>query len=403
MKPVDEQMPILMQGVEFGDPQTQQTMESELRERLAEGRPLRVYCGYDPTSADLTLGHTITMRKLRQFQQLGHDAIFLIGDFTGLVGDPSDKESARRQQTPEEIVEKAQTYVEQAFKILDPEKTIIKRNSEWLSKLTFVDLIELASHFTVQQFLARENFAHRYAKGEPIWLHEFLYALMQGRDAVAMETDVQLGGSEQLFNLLVGRKLQEIFGQRPQICLTFPILVGTDGYLRMSKSTGNYIGIQEPPEEMYGKVMSLPDHVMLDYFTLVTRYTPDRIDPIREGLASGSLHPRDVKMELAREIVSIFHGDAASQQAEAHFRTVFQERDLPQDIPTYVVKAPTSIVDLLAASGLASSKGEARRLIQQGGVRLDGEKVSSVDQVVAVEKEVVLQVGKRRFLKLVPH
>ncbi|MCJ7621491.1 MAG: tyrosine--tRNA ligase [Anaerolineae bacterium] len=401
MKPIDEQMPILMQGVEFGDSQTQQTMESELRERLAEGRPLRVYCGYDPTSADLTLGHTITMRKLRQFQDLGHDAIFLIGDFTGLVGDPSDKESARRQQTPEEIVEKAKTYVEQAFKILDPEKTIIRHNSEWLSKLTFVDLIQMASHFTVQQFLARENFAHRYAKGEPIWLHEFLYALMQGRDAVAMETDVQLGGSEQLFNLLVGRKLQEMFGQKPQICLTFPILVGTDGYLRMSKSTGNYIGIDEPPEEMYGKVMSLPDHVMLDYFTLVTRYTPDQINPIRDGLARGSLHPRDVKMELAREIVSIFHGDAAAQQAEEHFRTVFQERELPPDMPTHVIKAPTSIVDLLAASGLASSKGEARRLIQQGGVRLDGEKVSSIDQVVTVEKDAVLQVGRRKFLKLV--
>jgi tyrosyl-tRNA synthetase len=402
MKPVDEQMPILMQGVEFGDPQTQQTMESELRERLAEGRPLRVYCGYDPTSADLTLGHTITMRKLRQFQDLGHEAIFLIGDFTGLVGDPSDKDSARRQQTPEEIAEKARTYVEQAFKILDPQKTIIRRNSEWLSKLTFVDLIELASHFTVQQFLARENFAHRYAKGEPIWLHEFLYALMQGRDAAAMETDVQLGGSEQLFNLLVGRKLQEMFGQKPQICLTFPILVGTDGYLRMSKSTGNYIGIDEPPEEMYGKVMSLPDHVMLDYFTLVTRYTPDQINPIRDGLAHGSLHPRDVKMELAREIVSIFHGDAAARGAEEHFRTVFQERELPPDMPTHVVEAPINIVDLLATSGLASSKGEARRLIQQGGVRLDGNKVSSIERLVTVEKDAVLQVGKRKFLKLIP-
>jgi tyrosyl-tRNA synthetase len=401
MKPVDEQMPILMQGVEYGDPQMQETMEAELRERLAEGRPLRVYCGYDPTSADLTLGHTITMRKLRQFQDLGHQAIFLIGDFTGLVGDPSDKEGARRQQTPEEIAEKAQTYVDQAFKILDPEKTIVRHNSEWLSKLTFVDLIEMASHFTVQQFLARENFARRQAKGEPIWLHEFLYALMQGRDAVAMETDVQLGGTEQLFNLLVGRKLQETFGQKPQICLTFPILVGTDGYLRMSKTTGNYIGIDEPPEEMYGKVMSLPDHVMLDYFTLVTRYTPDRIAPIRKGLDEESLHPRDVKMELAREIVSIFHGDEAAQAAEEHFRTVFQEGDLPPDMPAYELEAPTNIVDLLAACGLTSSKGEARRLIQQGGVRLDGEKVQSIDDTVTIETEGVLQVGKRRFVKLV--
>jgi tyrosyl-tRNA synthetase len=401
MKPVDEQMPILMQGVEYGDPNTQETMEAELRERLAEGRPLRVYCGYDPTSADLTLGHTITMRKLRQFQDLGHEAIFLIGDFTGLVGDPSDKEGARRQQTTEEIAEKAQTYVDQAFKILDPEKTVIHRNSEWLSKLTFVDLIEMASHFTVQQFLARENFAHRHAKGDPIWLHEFLYALMQGRDAVAMETDVQLGGSEQLFNLLVGRKLQEVFGQKPQICLTFPILVGTDGYLRMSKTTGNYIGIDEPPEEMYGKVMSLPDHVMLDYFTLVTRYTPERIDPIRTGLADGSMHPRDVKMGLAWEIVSIFHGDEAARSAEEHFRAVFQEGDLPPDMPSHEVDGPTNIVDLLAASGLTKSKGEARRLIQQGGVRLEGEKVQSIEEAVHVEDEAVLQVGKRKFLRLV--
>jgi len=252
----------------------------------------------------------------------------------------------------------------------------------------------------VQQFLARENFARRYSKGDPIWIHEFLYALMQGRDAVAMETDVQLGGTDQLFNLLVGRKLQEAFGQRPQICLTFPILVGTDGYLRMSKSTGNYIGIDEPPEEMYGKVMSLPDHAMLDYFTLVTRYEPDQIAAIRKGLADGSLHPRDVKMELAREIVSIFHGDDASQQAEEHFRTVFQERELPPDMPDYVVQGPVNVVDLLSESGLTSSKGEARRLIQQGGVRLNGEKVESLEQMVEVREQAVLQVGKRKFLRL---
>ena len=401
MKPVDDQMPILMQGVEFGDPQTQETMEAELRERLAEGRPLRVYCGYDPTSPDLHLGHTITMRKLRQFQDLGHDAIFLIGDFTGLVGDPSDRESARRQQTPEEVAEKAETYLEQAFKILDPDKTIVRRNSEWLSKLSFIDVIELASHFTVQQFLARQNFSRRYDKGDPVWLHEFLYALMQGRDAAAMETDVQLGGTDQLFNLLVGRKLQEILGQRPQICLTFPILVGTDGYLRMSKSTGNYIGIDEPPVEMYGKVMSLPDHAMLDYYMLVTRFTPDQIASINQGLGDGSLHPRDVKMQLAREIVSIFHGDEAAGEAEHHFRTVFQERELPPEMPIYALEGPTNVVEVITASGLAKSKSEARRLIQQGGVRLNGEKVESIEAVVTVEKEAVLQVGKRKFTRLV--
>jgi tyrosyl-tRNA synthetase len=401
MKSVEEQLPILMQGVEFGDLQMQETMEAELQERLAEGTPLRVYCGYDPTSADLHLGHTITMRKLRHFQNLGHEVIFLIGDFTGLVGDPSDRESARRQQTPEEVAEKAKTYLQQAFKILDRDKTIVRRNSEWLSKLTFVDVIQLASHFTAQQFLARENFARRHAKGDPVWLHEFLYALMQGYDAVAMETDVQLGGTDQLFNLLVGRKLQEAFGQRPQICLTFPILVGTDGYLRMSQTTGNYIGIDEPPEEIYGKVMSLPDHAMLDYYTLVTRFTPDQIATINLGLADGSLHPRDVKMELAREIVSIFHGDEAADKAEQHFRTVFQEGDLPPEMPTYAIEGSMNIVDLLAASGLTKSKGEARRLIEQGGVRLNGEKVESMDQNVIVEDEAVLQVGKRKFMKLV--
>jgi len=401
MKPVDEQIPILMQGVEFGDLQTRETMETELRERLAEGKPLRVYCGYDPTSADLHLGHTITMRKLRQFQELGHQPIFLIGDFTGLVGDPSDRESARRQQTPEEVAEKAKTYIEQAFKILDPDNTIVRRNSEWLSKLTFIDVIQLASHFTVQQFLARDNFARRHAKGEPVWLHEFLYALMQGYDAVAMETDVQVGGTDQLFNLLVGRKLQEAFGQRPQICLTFPILVGTDGYLRMSKSTGNYIGIDEPPEEMYGKVMSLPDHTMLDYYALITRFTPDQITTINQGLADGSLHPRDVKMQLAREIVSIFHSDEAAEKAGQHFRTVFQKRGLPPEMPTYPIEGSINIVDLLAASGLTKSKGEARRLIQQGGVRLNGEKVQDIEEMVIVEEEAVLQVGKRKFVKLV--
>jgi tyrosyl-tRNA synthetase len=401
MKPVAEQMPILMQGVEFGDPQMQETMEAELRERLSEGRPLRVYCGYDPTSPDLHLGHTVTMRKLRQFQELGHEAIFLIGDFTGLVGDPSDRESARRQQTPEEVAEKAKTYLQQAFKILDPDKTTVLRNSEWLSKLTFIDVIQLASHFTVQQFLSRENFRRRYEKEDPIWVHEFLYALMQGYDAVAMETDMQLGGSDQLFNLLVGRKLQEAFGQRPQICLTFPILVGTDGYLRMSQTTGNYIGIDEPPEEIYGKVMSLPDHVMVDYFTLVTRFTPDRIATIDHGLADGSLHPRDVKMQLAREIVSIFHSDEAAEKAEQHFRTVFQKGELPPDMPSYVVEGSMNIVDLLAASGLTKSTGEARRLIEQGGVRLNGEKVESIEEMVMVEEEAVLQVGKRKFMQLI--
>jgi tyrosyl-tRNA synthetase len=402
MKSIDEQMAILMQGVEFGDEQTKKTMEAELRERLAEGRPLRVYCGYDPTAPDIHLGHTVTMRKLRQFQELGHEVTFLIGNFTGLIGDPSDRDSVRRQQTAEEVMEKARTYTDQAFKILDREKTLVRYNADWLAKLNFEDVLKLASHFTVQQFLARDRFAQRYGRGEPIWVHEFMYALMQGYDAVAMNTDVQVGGTDQLFNLMAGRKLQEAFGQKPQIALTTPILVGTDGHLRMSKTTGNYIGINEPPEEMYGKVMSIPDHAMLDYYTLVTRFGPDQVAAVERGLADGSLHPMEAKMQLAREIVSIFHSDEAAAQAEAHFKRVFRKGELPSEMPTHRPSASElNIVDLLVATDLAKSKSEARRLIGQGGVRLDGEKVDSIEEMVSIQDGMILQVGKRRFVRLV--
>jgi tyrosyl-tRNA synthetase len=400
MRPVDEQLAILMQGTEFGDEEIGRVMQNELRERLAEGRPLRVYCGFDPTAPDIHLGHTVPMRKLRQFQDLGHDVTFLIGTFTGLIGDPSDKEAARRQQTFEQAMENARTYVEQAFKVLDREKTTIRYNSDWLSKLTFTDVIKLASHFTVQQFLERDNFRKRQAKGDPIWLHEFFYTLMQGYDAVAQQTDVQIGGTEQLFNLLAGRKLQEAFGQRPQVCLAFPILVGTDGHLRMSKSTGNYIGINEPPEQQYGKAMSIPDEAMLSYYKLVTRLEPPQIAQIEADLKSGRLHPRDAKMRLAREIVSIFHGDEAALQAEEHFKTVFQQHELPPDMPEFALSGPISLPDLMVAAGAAPSKREARRLIEQGGVKLDGQEIKSIEAIVAPGQAQVLQVGRRRFVKL---
>jgi len=402
MKSIDEQIAILIQGVEFGDEQIKEIMKAELRERLAEGRPLRVYCGYDPTAPDIHLGHTVTMRKLRQFQELGHEVTFLIGNFTGLIGDPSDKDSVRKQQTAEELMEKAKTYTDQAFKILDREKTLIRYNADWLAKLNFEDVLKLASHFTVQQFLARDRFAQRYGRGEPIWVHEFMYALMQGYDAMAMNTDVQVGGTDQLFNLMAGRKLQQAFGQKPQIALTTPILVGTDGHLRMSKTTGNYIGINEPPEEMYGKVMSIPDHTMLDYYTLVTRFSPDEVTTVERGLDDGSLHPMEVKIQLAREIVSIFHSDEAAARAEAHFKKVFQKRELPSEMPTHRPStSELNIVDLLVATDLAKSKSEARRLIQQGGVKLDGEKVGSIELMVSVKDSMILQVGKRRFARLI--
>jgi tyrosyl-tRNA synthetase len=402
---IDEQVAILMRGAEFGDEQIKEHMQEELRERLVEaektGHPLRIYCGYDPTAPDIHLGHTVTMRKLRQFQDLDHQAIFLIGTFTGLVGDPSDQARARPRRTAEELAENARTYTQQAFRILDPEKTEVLYNADWLSKLTFEDVIGLAANFTVQQFLARDNFAKRYENGDPIWLHEFFYALMQGYDAVAVETDVQLGATEQLFNLLAGRKVQTAFEQRPQVCLTFPILVGTDGHLRMSKSTGNYVGIDEAPEDKYGKTMSIPDSAMRNWFELVTRWMPDQIDSLLEAVEQGDVHPMEAKKKLAWEIVSMFDGDEAADEAAAHFERVHQQRQLPEEMPTHTLTGSTNAVDIIFAAGLARSKSEARRLVQQGAVRLDGEQVTSIEVEIEAGNGKVLQVGKRRFLRLV--
>ena len=404
-KSVPEQLAILMRGVEFGDETTRVNMENELRQRLEESvrdhKPLRVYCGFDPTKPDLHLGHTVPMRKLAQFQELGHEVIFLIGTFTSLIGDPSDKTTARRLQTEEEARAHAKTYADQAWRVLDPEKTLVMYNGDWLSKLSFTDIVGLASNFTVQQFLVRENFALRYEKGEPIWLHEFMYALMQGYDAVAMKTDIQIGGTDQLFNLIAGRKLMESFGLRPQTILTFPILVGTDGVLRMSKSTGNHIGISEAPEVMFGKAMSIPDSAMRNYVDLVTRWSPEEIRAKFTALERGELHPRDLKMQLAFEIVEIFHSHEAAEAAQDHFRTVFQQRELPSDMPTLRLLQPIGVLDLLTNAGLAPSKSEARRLVQQGGVKLNGERIDDFNFTIPSGGERVLQVGRRKFLKLI--
>jgi tyrosyl-tRNA synthetase len=401
----DEQIALLMRGVSFGDEALAAAMEAELRERLAEshatGKPLRVYLGVDPTSTDLHLGHTVPLRKLRQFQDLGHDVVFLIGSFTALVGDPSDKDKARPRLTPEQVREHAQTYVDQVARILDPERTEIAYNDRWLAPLSFADVIELASNFTVQQFLTRDNFSERFAKGDPIWLHEFMYALMQAYDAVMLRTDVQVGGTEQLFNLMAGRKLMEARGMRPQVCLTLPILVGTDGHMRMSKSTGNAIGIAERPEEQFGKVMSMPDEAMRNVAELVTRWTPAEIEALFSAIASGALHPRDAKMRLAFEIVDIFHGTEAAEQAQEHFATVFQQRALPPEIPALALKGPTPLVEAIVQAGMAGSKSQARRLVTQGGVRLDGQPVDDVDTVVEARGQ-ILQVGRRRYARLEP-
>ncbi len=405
MLTVEQQLDILMRGVEYGDPQTYINMRQELKERLElsakTGKPLRVYCGYDPTSPDLHLGHTVTMRKLRQFQELGHQAVFVIGNYTALIGDPSDKDKARPRPTTEQIEANARTYQEQAFKILDADKTEVRYNGEWLSQLTFEDLINLASNFTIQQFLVRDNFAKRLEHNDPVWLHELFYALMQGYDAVMLEADVQLGATEQLFNLMAGRKLQEVHGQLPQIAITLPILVGTDGHIRMSKSVGNYIGISEAPEVMYGKTMSIPDEAMSNYLNLVTRWTPERIAEVEAALQAGNIHPMEVKKQLAWEVVDIFYGSEAADAAAEHFARVHQQRELPEDMPTFAMTEATRLVDLLHAAGLAGSKSDARRLIQQGGVRLGNEVISDMDFTVPVE-EAILQVGKRRFLRLLP-
>lgn len=410
MPSIDEQVDILMSGVEYGDPQTKETMRRELRQRLieaeAEGRPLRVYCGYDPRTADLHLGHTITMRKLRQFQEFGHDVTFLIGTFTSLIGDPSDKDKVRDQLTAEQVDENARTYAEQAFKILDRELTRVRRNDEWLSTLDFADIIRLASNFTLQQFLVRENFAKRLEAGQPIYLHELFYGLMQGYDAVAQEADVQVGGQDQLFNILVaGRKLQEGMGQKPQIAIIMgESLPGTDGEIKMSKSLGNHIPLLAEPWDMYGKVMSIPDKAMPIYHKLILGWSPTHLQELEHGLASGALHPNEVKMRLAREIVSIFHSAEDAQAAQHRWDEVFRSggSGIPDDIPEEALAAEERVVDILRRLNMVSSSGEARRLIQQNGVRLNEQPITDILATIKPDSlPAVLQVGKRKFVRLV--
>ncbi|OQY36918.1 MAG: tyrosine--tRNA ligase [Anaerolineaceae bacterium 4572_5.2] len=349
---IDEQVALLMQGTEYGDEKMTQAMANELRERLLEAkkenRPLRVYCGFDPRTSDLHLGHTVPMRKLRQFQELGHEVTFVVGNYTSLIGDPSDKDKLRPQLTTEEVNHNSRTYAEQAFKILDPEKTNIVHNADWLSKLTFLELINLASNFTIQQFLTRENFRLRWDKGDPVYLHETFYAIMQGYDAYHMRTDVQVGGTDQLFNIITAaRKLMTFMGEKPNIGIIMGILPGTDGEVKMSKSLGNHIALLLEPSDMYGKVMSIPDKAMGDYFRLVTRFTPAEIAKIEADLASGELHPRDAKMKLAHEVVSIYHNENAAHEAESAFVRVFQESKIPEDMPEYTPKEGQTVLDVL--------------------------------------------------------
>jgi len=407
---IDVQVATYMRGSEFGDTQIKEQMTKELRQRLIEaekeGRPLRVYCGYDVTAPDLHLGHTITMHKLRQFQDFGHDVTFLIGTFTTLIGDPSDRDEARAIALEEQVKKNAQTYSEQAFKILDKKKTSVRYNYDWLSKLTFADVISMASYFTVQQFLVRDRLRNRYEKNDPIWLRELLYPLAQGYDAISLKTDVQIGATEQLFNLMAGRRLQEVFGQKPQVCLTFPVLVGTDGVERMSKSRGNYIVISEPPEDIYGKTMSIPDSIVMQYFELLTDVPDKELKEFKRQLESGA-NPMSIKKRLARELVTQYYSAEEAKEAEEHFEKVVQKKEVPDEIGEFrlsfnALRFPTGEVDvrrLLRATGTATSASEASRLINQGAVEIGGKKVNKYQfQVLSGS---VIKVGKHRFVKVI--
>ena len=401
---ITEQVAYLMQGTEYGDEGLKQAMAVELKERLEEAhkedRALRVYCGFDPRTSDLHLGHTVPMRKLQQFQELGHEVMFVIGDYTSLIGDPSDQDKLRPQLTPEQVAQNSQTYEEQACKVLDREKLQVKHNADWLAKLKFEELIKLASNFTLQQFLTRETFRLRWDRGEAIYLHETFYSLMQGYDAFQLKADIQVGGTDQLFNIMTAaRKVMTSLGSRPNIAVILGILPGTDGLIKMSKSLGNHIRLLSIPEDMYGKVMSIPDQAMGQFFRLVTRWTPEEIATLEEELRTGKLHPRDAKMKLAHEIVSIYHNQEAAAAAEQNFIQVFQQNDLPENMPTFQLQPGQSVLEVMLESGLVKSRSEGRRLCTQQGVRLDG--VVLQDPHLKLQQGGVMQAGKRRFLKIV--
>ncbi|MGM0689329.1 MAG: tyrosine--tRNA ligase [Bacillota bacterium] len=374
--------------------------KKKLEKSVAEKKPLRCKLGIDPSAPDLHLGHAVVLHKLRQFQDLGHHIIIILGDFTGRVGDPTGRSETRKQLTEEEVMANAKTYQEQIFLILDPDRTEMVFNSEWLANLNFADVIKLASTLTVARMMEREDFAKRYQENTAISIHEFFYPLMQGYDSIAIRADIEFGATEQKFNLLMGRHLQREYGQEPQVAFTMPILVGTDGVQKMSKSLGNYIGINESPDQIYGKAMSISDDAMPEYFRLATTLPSEEVNSILNNLKSGILHPRDVKMRLAREIVSLYHSSQAAKDAEEQFKQVFQKRGMPSEMPSYIFTAPADIITVMVDAGLASTKSEARRLIQQNGVKLDGETVGSIDIILTEKKGKVLQVGKRKFARI---
>lgn len=399
----EEQFHIIQSGA------AQIVPEKALMDKLKRGKPLNIKLGVDPTAPDIHLGHAVPLRKLRQFQDLGHQVTLIIGDGTALIGDPSGRNSTRPQLTREQIKENAQTYVDQAFKVLDPEKTTLRYNSEWILSLGMEDLLKIASNFTVARILERDDFHNRYTSELPISLHEFLYPIMQAYDSVVIKADVELGGTDQLFNLLAGRELMEKMGMEPQVCLTLPLLEGTDGVKKMSKSYGNYIGLTDAPNDMFGKVMSIPDELMVKYYRLASTVPVDQIDAIEKGLAADEIHPNRCKRDLAQNIVAAYYDEEAAKEAEAAFDRQFKQHEVPEDIPEFAAdltpneEGTVYLAKLIADSGLTKSTGDARRMIDQGGVKVNGEAVAAKAYNVdpSTLEGAVIQVGKRKFVRLV--
>ncbi|WP_134704274.1 tyrosine--tRNA ligase [Ammoniphilus sp. YIM 78166] len=404
-KEVQRQLSLIQRGIAEIVPQDE--LVKKLEKSVSTGKPLKIKLGLDPTAPDLHVGHTVVLHKLRQFQELGHTIQLLIGDFTGRIGDPTGKSETRKQLTEEDVKRNAQTYVEQFGKVMDVSELKVFYNSSWLSTMNFEAVVRLAANVTVARMLERDDFSKRYQTNQPISIHEFFYPLMQGYDSVALESDIELGGTDQKFNLLMGRQLQKEYGKEQQIAIMMPILEGLDGVQKMSKSLGNYIGIGEAPNEIYGKTMSVPDELMLKYYELVTDISNEDLQALRAGLEDGSVHPRDAKMNLAKRFVLMFHGTAAAEEAEEHFKRVFQQRALPTDIPEVKLSQESLengqiwIAKLLVELGLTPSSGEARRMIQQGGVKINEEKMEDVQAQIQVENDMIVQVGKRKFAKVV--
>jgi tyrosyl-tRNA synthetase len=401
---IDEQLDILRRGT------ARLISEDELRDKLeeaeAEDRPLRVKLGLDPSAPDIHLGHTVVLRKMREFQDLGHEVVLIVGDFTGRIGDPSGKSETRNQLSEEEVKANAQTYAEQAFRVLDPEHTIIEYNSSWLGALTFAEVLELAAKLTVARMLERDDFSARYRNEKPIYVHEFFYPLMQGYDSVALEADIELGGTDQTFNLVMAREIQREYEQDPEVAIIMPILPGTDGVQKMSKSLDNYIGVDEPAEEMFGKTMSIPDNVITQYFELLTDVEPAEVASMSREMEKGELNPRDAKLRLAREIVTLYHSEEAAKEAEAEFLKVFARGSLPTDIPvkelsrSQLMDGKIWIARLINELDMADSNSQARRLIDQGAVRIDGNRVTDVGLELEPADGMVLRVGKRRIAEV---